>query len=164
MTKLQCVFLLLTLSAQAQQGTLEKQILAKERQGLDSLKTGNLSEFAALTADNAIFVDPHGPAGKAVVLKNTSEFRLNDYTIEDVHFLPLSAKSGLITYKITESGTSHGRQFKATVYVSSIWEQRHGKWQCLFSQETAARQPAPAATQLGEAHREAVTPAKSSEP
>ncbi len=149
MTKVQCLFLLLTLSAQAQPGTLEKQILAKERQGLDSLKTGNLSEFAALTADNAIFVDPHGPAGKAVVLKNTSEFRLNDYTIEDVRFLPLSSKSGLITYKLTESGTSHGRQFKATAYVSSIWEQRHGKWQCLFSQETAARPSLPAAAQLG---------------
>jgi hypothetical protein len=133
------VILMLAIAAFAQQNTLQSKILAKERQGLDCLKTGNLAEFAALTADDAVFVDAHGPASKAEVVKNTSEFRLDDYTIEDVKFVPLSSKSGLITYKLTESGTSHGKQFKAKVYVSSIWAERKGKWLCLFSQETAAR-------------------------
>jgi hypothetical protein len=126
-------------AALAQQGALQNKILAKERQGLDCLKTGNLGEFAALTADDAVFVDAHGPVGKAQVLKNTAEFRLDDYTIEDLKFVPLSSKSGLITYKLTESGTSHGKQFKAKVYVSSIWAERKHKWLCLFSQETSAR-------------------------
>jgi hypothetical protein len=133
------VILMLAIAAFAQQNTLQSKILAKERQGLDCLKTGNLAEFAALTADDAVFVDAHGPASKAEVVKNTSEFRLDDYTIEDVKFVPLSSKSGLITYKLTESGTSHGKQFKAKVYVSSIWAERKGKWLCLFSQETTAR-------------------------
>ena len=140
------VFLLLAI---AQESALQTKILAKERQGLDCLKTGNLAEFAALTADDAVFVDPHGPASKAQVIKNTSEFRLDDYMIEDVKFVPLSSKSGLIGYKLSESGTSHGRQFKANVYVSSIWAERKGKWLCLFSQETAARSATPAATALG---------------
>jgi len=131
--------LLMLTAALAQQGALQNKILAKERQGLDCLKTGNLGEFAALTADDAVFVDAHGPVGKAQVLKNTAEFRLDDYTIEDLKFVPLSSKSGLITYKLTESGTSHGKQFKAKVYVSSIWAERKHKWLCLFSQETSAR-------------------------
>jgi hypothetical protein len=84
-------------------------------QGLDCLKTGNLAEFAALTADDAVFVDAHGPASKAEAVKHTSEFRLDDYTIEDVKFLQLSSKSGPIAYK-----------------------NRKGKWLCIFSQETAA--------------------------
>jgi len=125
--------------ALAQPQTLQSTILAQERQGLDCLKTGNLAEFAAATAGEAVFVDAHGPADKAQVVKNTSEFRLDDYTIEDVKFVPLSSKSGLISYKLTESGTSHGKQFKAKVYVSSIWTKRKSKWLCLFSQETAAR-------------------------
>jgi hypothetical protein len=133
------LYLLLSFTAFAQPNDLQTKVLAKERQGLDCLKTGNLAEFAALTAEDAIFVDAHGPANKAQVLKNTSEFRLTDYTIEDVHFVPLSSKSGLVTYKITESGTSHGKQFSAKVYVSSIWAERKGKWLCLFSQETSAR-------------------------
>jgi hypothetical protein len=133
------LFLLTAIAAFPQQDALQTKILAKERQGLDSLKTGNLAEFAALTADDAVFVDAHGPADKAQVVKNTSEFRLDDYTIEDVKSVPLSSKSGLISYKLTESGTSHGKQFKAKVYVSSIWVERKGKWICLFSQETQAR-------------------------
>ncbi|HXM41999.1 MAG TPA: nuclear transport factor 2 family protein [Bryobacteraceae bacterium] len=133
------IFLLAAISAFAQQNPLQEKILAKERQGLDFLKTGDLAGFAALTAEDAVFVDTHGPATKAVVVKNTSEFRLDDYSIEDVKFVPLSSKSGLIAYKITESGTSHGKQFKAKVYVSSIWAERKGKWLCLFSQETGAR-------------------------
>jgi hypothetical protein len=83
----------MVIAAPAQQDTPQSKILAKERQGLDCLKTGNLGEFAALTADDAVFVDAHGPVGKAQVLKNTAEFRLDDYTIEDLKFVPLSSKS-----------------------------------------------------------------------
>jgi hypothetical protein len=63
------VILMLAIAAFAQQNTLQSKILAKERQGLDCLKTGNLAEFAALTADDAVFVDAHGPASKAEVVK-----------------------------------------------------------------------------------------------
>lgn len=62
------LFLLTAIAAFAQQDTLQSKVLAKERQGLDCLKTGNLAEFAALTADDAIFVDAHGPANKAQVI------------------------------------------------------------------------------------------------
>jgi hypothetical protein len=94
---------------------------------------------AAFPADDAVFVEAHGPASKAEVVKNTAKFRLDDYSIDGVRFVPLSSKSGLIAYTLTESGTSHGKQFKARVYVSSIWAERKGELVCLFSQETAAR-------------------------
>jgi len=123
----------------AQPQSLQQQIVAKERQGLDDLKTGNYDEFASLTADDAVFVDSHGPATKAEVMDHTREFRLSDYSMEDVRFVQLSAKSGLIVYTISETGTSHGKPFSAKVHVSSIWAERGGKWVCVFSQETAAR-------------------------
>jgi hypothetical protein len=121
-------------------GSLQQQIIAKEREGLDALKTGNLELFGNLTGDDAVLVDAQGPATKAQVLKNVAGFNLTDYSMEDVRFVPLSAKSGLITYKISEKGVSHGKEFAAQAYVSSIWAEREGKWLCLFSQETAARQ------------------------
>jgi hypothetical protein len=79
------------------------------------------------------------------VMKNVAGFRLTDFTIEDVKFLQMSDKAGLISYKLTEKGVSHGKEFTATVYVSSIWAERGGKWLCEFSQETAARMPPAAA-------------------
>jgi ketosteroid isomerase-like protein len=118
---------------------LREQIVAQERAGLDALKTGDLKVFGASTAEDAIFVDAHGSATKAEVMEHTAEFRLHDYTMADVKFIPLSAESGLIVYMLTESGTSHGKDFTARVHVSSLWIKRDGKWLCEFSQETGAR-------------------------
>jgi hypothetical protein len=118
---------------------MQQQIVSKEREELDSLKTGNMELFASLLADEAVFVDAHGSASKAEVVKNTSDFRLQEYSMEDVRFVPVSETSGLIAYKLTEKGISHGKEFAAQVYVSALWTARGGKWICLFSQETSAR-------------------------
>ncbi len=118
---------------------LREQIIAQERAELDALKTGDLTTFAASTADGAIFVDVHGAASKAEVVEHTAAFRLNEYTMDDVRFVPVSPDSGLIVYTLSESGTSHGKEFSSRVYVSSLWLKRSGRWLCVFSQETAAR-------------------------
>lgn len=120
-------------------GSLEQQVVAKEREGLEALQTGDLERFGNLTAEDAVMVDAQGPASKAQVLKNVAGFKLTDYSMEDVRFLPIAANTGLISYKITEKGASHGKEFTAQAYVSSIWTERGGQWVCLFSQETAAR-------------------------
>lgn len=118
---------------------LRDEIVAQERAGLDALKTGDLTIFGASTAEEAIFVDAHGAATKREVMEHTAEFRLHDYTMADVKFIPLSTNSGLIVYTLTESGASRGKDFTARVHVSSLWVKRDGKWLCLFSQETGAR-------------------------
>jgi hypothetical protein len=119
--------------------SMEHQIVSKEREGLEALKTGNLEQFGNFTADDAVFVDAMGPASKAQVVKNVAGFTLSDYSMDDIRYVPLSGKSGLITYKIYEKGVSHGRQFEAHAYISSIWTKRGKTWVCLFSQETAAK-------------------------
>jgi hypothetical protein len=119
--------------------SLEPQVVAKEREGLDALKSGNVELFGNLTADDAVLVDAHGPASKTQVLKNVAEFTLSDYSMDNLQFVPLSPNSGLITYKISEKGVSHGKEFAAQAWVSSIWSHRGDKWLCVFSQETGAR-------------------------
>jgi hypothetical protein len=128
----------------APEGSMEQQIVAKEREGLEALRIGDLQRFGNLTSEEAVFVDAQGPASKAQVLKNVVGFTLTEYSMEDMRFVPLSANTGLISYKISEKGISHGKEFAAQAYVSSIWTERGDKWVCLFSQETAARRPVPA--------------------
>jgi ketosteroid isomerase-like protein len=118
--------------------SMKQQIIAKEREGLDALKAGDVAHFGDLTSDEAILVDAAGPASKAQVLKNVAGFRLTDYSIDNVQFMPLAADTGLIQYKIDEKGVSHGKEFAAKAYVSSIWTKRDHQWLCLFSQESAA--------------------------
>ncbi len=120
------------------QNVLEQQIAAKEREGLDDLKKGNVDAFGKLIARDAVFVDDHGPATRAEVLQHLGGFRLTSYTMENLRFVPISGRSGLIVYTTREVGTSHGRRFSSRAYVSSVWEQRGSDWLCVFSQETAA--------------------------
>jgi len=115
------------------------QIRAQESKGLEALRTGDLTAFARSTADDALFIDPHGIATKAEVMKNVAEFRLTDFTMENVRLIPTSADSGIIAYSLTEKGVSHGHEFTVKAYISSLWAKHNGEWYCRFSQETAAR-------------------------
>jgi hypothetical protein len=124
--------------------SMQEKVAEKEREGLEALKTGDIAHFGELTAEDAVFVDAHGIASEAEVMKNVAGFRLTDFTMEDVKFLQVSEKAGLISYKLTEKGVTHGKEFTAIVFVSSIWAERGGKWLCEFSQETAARVPSAA--------------------
>jgi hypothetical protein len=119
--------------------SLQQQIVAKEREELDALKSGRLDLFASLLADEAIFLNPHGPSPKAEVVKHVADFKLLDYSMEDVRFVPVADKTGLIIYKLTQKGASGGREFVSTVFVSALWTERQGKWLCLFSQESPAK-------------------------
>jgi ketosteroid isomerase-like protein len=119
---------------------MEQQVVTKEREGLDALKSGNVQHFADLTAEDAILIDAQGPATKAQVVKNVAAFTLTEYSMDDLRFVELSKDSGLITYKIHEKGISHGKEFDAHAYVSSIWTKKGKNWLCVFSQETGARQ------------------------
>jgi len=129
---------LLCVGQQSSQSGLQDQVVAAERAELDALKSGDLAAFADLIADEAIFADAAGPATKAQIVKNVAGFRLHDYTMSNIQVLPLSADSGLIVYRVAQTGTSHGQEFTAKVLVSAIWTRRNGKWVCIFSQETAA--------------------------
>jgi hypothetical protein len=127
--------------SKADADSMQQQIVLKEREELDSLKSGNVEVFANLLADDAVFVDAEGPAIKAEIVKNVTGFRLLEYSMLDVRFVPISAESGLISYRIVEKGVSHGKEFAAQVYVSAAWTQRKNQWVCVFSQETAAKPP-----------------------
>ena len=116
------------------------EIIAREKAGLEAMKTGDLAAFAAATADDALFVDGHGVASKAEVMKHLAGFRLKVYTMSEVRFVPVSADGGLVAYTLTETGTSQGKEFAAKVYVSAVWQRIAGRqWVCVFSQETAAK-------------------------
>ena len=119
--------------------SLEPQIVAKEKEGLDALKTGDLTSFGNLTAEDAVFVDGSGAANKETVLRNVAGFKLTDYSMEDLKYVQISPNSGLISYKITEKGNSHGHDFTAKALVYSVWAERSHKWVCLFSQETGIK-------------------------
>jgi len=114
-------------------------LVAQERAGLEALKAGDVAGFAAMLGEEEVFVDDHGPATKAEVVRNVGGFRIIDYSMDDARMVRVSDAAGVIVYRLTEHGASHGKEFNATVYVSTLYVMRRGKWVSLFSQETGAR-------------------------
>jgi hypothetical protein len=119
--------------------SLQHVIVSKERDELNCLKQTDVQCFSDLIAENALFVDAHGVANKQQVIAQVSGLKLTDFTISDVHYIPLADRSGLIAYTLTEKGSANSKDFSAKVFVSAIWTERDGKWQCVFSQETPSR-------------------------
>ena len=119
--------------------SIQQRIVSKEREELDALKSGDLDAFAALLAEEAVFLNSRGPSPKADVVKHIADFKLLDYSIDDVRFVPVGPRTGLIVYKLTQKGASHGREFSGQANISALWTERDGKWVCLFSQETPSK-------------------------
>jgi uncharacterized protein YndB with AHSA1/START domain/ketosteroid isomerase-like protein len=117
---------------------LMQQIVAQEHLELDAIKAGSLQAFADLLADDAVFVEEHGPDGKSAVVAHTANFKLKDYSMGEVKLVTLSPTSGVIIYKLTETVAGGKKDTSSEVYVSALWTQRNGKWVCVFSQESVA--------------------------
>ena len=115
------------------------EIIAQERAGLDALKRGDLPAFAAPITDDAVFLDANGIARKPDVLKSLADFQLKDYAISDMRFVPVSPDNGVVSYTLTETGTSHGKPFSSKLYVSSAWVKSGRQFQRVFSQQTPAK-------------------------
>ena len=54
--------------------------------------------------------------------------------------VPIDATSGIVTYKLDQKGSFNGEPFQPTVYASTVWVNRSGKWVAAFHQEST---PAP---------------------
>ena len=70
--------------------SLQEQVVAAERAGLDALKKGDVARFGDLTADEAVFVDDHGPARTRV----KSSTRICDSAPALLMMLPIDELAG----------------------------------------------------------------------
>ncbi|HKR84246.1 MAG TPA: nuclear transport factor 2 family protein [Terriglobales bacterium] len=107
--------------AAAQAPSLQQTIVAKEREELEAIKAGDRRIFAELLADDAVFLNPRGHGDKPLVVKKTSMIRLLDFSMDDIHFVPISQSSGLVAYRLTETMAREDKQFKVEVYASAVW-------------------------------------------
>lgn len=61
-------------------------------------------------------VDDHGAADRAQILKKVTGSRLTDCTMNEMRFVLISRKTGMISYRILKEGTSHGGDFMDQTY------------------------------------------------
>ncbi len=69
-----------------------------ESAGMKALIAGDTVSFNASIADDALFVDSHGPASKAEVISHTGDFHLRDFSMADVRVISLAPEAALIVH------------------------------------------------------------------
>jgi hypothetical protein len=135
----------------------EEKIVALEKQANEVIKKIANSHsdidrntLLSLLADEFVYVDPRGIAGKSDFISSKVEkgqklgveaknATFTDFRMEDVKVIELNKDAGLITYKITAKVTRNGKDLTDQDYASSVWVNRGGKWLNLFGQSTPVK-------------------------
>ncbi|HXM24175.1 MAG TPA: nuclear transport factor 2 family protein [Terriglobales bacterium] len=118
--------------------SLEREISANEKQMLDLSARKDLEAYGRRLPDDALGVYSDGYASKADVLRAISGMSDLHYSMDDVRVIPVGNAAGLIVYRITQDWKEGGKKLARQYYVSSLWQNRDGKWLNPFWQETDA--------------------------
>jgi hypothetical protein len=111
-----------------------------ERQVWDALVRGDADADRDLLADDFVGVYSIGVANRSDHSGQLADGpTVASYAMSDVQLLRVSAVAVMLTYRAVYrrvlGGIPGGDE---TMYVSSLWIQRDGRWQNVFSQDTPA--------------------------
>jgi hypothetical protein len=122
--------------------TLEKEMLALERQFWDAIKSADGQTVAKLTADKCIVA---GASGAMEIDRETmgqmlsaAGYELKDYRFDDFHVLPLRDGVVAVSYKVHEDMMVEGEPVSLDAYDTSVWVRNGGSWQCALHTESLA--------------------------
>jgi hypothetical protein len=108
-----------------------------EKQILEALKNQNAGTLQSLLRDDYVQIAGAGPQrmSKIEVLKTLSRLRITDYSLDDVHLLPLDPNAATLTYKLTLKVLPGEQEYFANpAYVSSTWVRQNNSWLSAFRQ------------------------------
>ena len=138
-------------------------IIAREKEIWETIRAKNPEGFAAMLADDYVYVGEAGVYDKATIVNSIKQLVFTDLSFSDWKVVKLDEDAAVVTYTVTSKGTSDGQPLPGTpMRGGSLWANRGGKWLGVFHQETAVTEM-PAG---GKESRPAPTPAavKSTEP
>ncbi len=117
---------------------LERKLTASEKSLWEAFKNKKADVFnKTLTADG-FQIDAAGVTAKADIATGMGGCDIKDYSLSDFKLTSIGASAALLTYKGTQHGTCGGQAVPETVYASTVWVNRGGRWQALFHQESQA--------------------------
>lgn len=125
----------------ARQDSLEETLLSQERKIIEAIQQKDTKTLEAMLADEAFAVTPGGGRQSgAQMLESLDEVTLAEYRISEVKSVQVSKDVGILTYKFTWSGSRGGENVhETTVFATSTWARRDGRWTCVFYQETPVK-------------------------
>jgi hypothetical protein len=100
--------------------------------------------FNSLVAPDAVSADMGGFMKVADFVKVIDQVKLASWHIMNPQVVWINDKSAIVAYTWMGKGTYMNQPLPETMFASTVWTERNGKWVAVFHQETPAAPPAPA--------------------
>ena len=112
-------------------------VTAKEKEIWDNIKAKNPDAFAALLAEDFIYVSNDGVHDKAASVNGIKQIEATDITLSDWKTVTVNKDAAIVTYTANLKGTSGGQPIPpGAMRAGSLWVNRGGKWVGVFHQDT----------------------------
>lgn len=115
---------------------LERKLTASEKALWEAFKNKKAEVFKRTLTSDGFQIDAMGVTAKADIAAGMAACEIKDYSLSDFKLTTVNASAALLTYKGTQHGSCAGQAVPETVYASTVWVNRGGKWQALFHQES----------------------------
>jgi hypothetical protein len=113
-------------------------LIAQEKVLLESVVKHDVKSFSALIAPGAGSVDEGGYMAVAEFIKMFDQAKIDVQTPTDIKVISLGPTAAVVTYTLNQKGTFQGQPVPPTVYATTTWVNRGGKWLAMFHQESTA--------------------------
>jgi hypothetical protein len=117
---------------------LERKLIANEKSLWEAFKNKNADVFNKTLTSDGFQIDQSGVTAKTDITKGLAGCDIKDYSLSDFKLTSIGGSAALLTYKGNTHGTCGGQAMPETVYASTVWVTRGGKWLALFHQESPA--------------------------
>jgi len=119
----------------------QRMIIATEKKFWEAWKNKDMKFFRANLAADAIMIGDNGVADKktAVSAMEGTPCEVATYELSDLKVTFLNSSTAILTYKSTQDATCGGEAVPPTVWSSSVYVMRNGRWYAASHQETVAK-------------------------
>lgn len=125
----------------AEMNTNDSGATAQEKQIWDNIKKQDADAFAAMLADDFVYISNDGVYDKAGTVDGIKQMALTDVTLSDWKTVQLGKDAAVVTYTVNIKGTSGGQPVPPdSMRAGSVWVNRGGKWVGVFHQDTPVKE------------------------
>ena len=124
---------------------LKREILALEMLYWNAIKAKDSRTAARLSDDPCMVVGAQGVGEitRAAFPKvmDQATYKLNGFSLEDVHVRPVSDDVVALAYTVLEELTVDGKKLELKAFDASVWKKTADGWTCVVHTESPAGDP-----------------------
>ena len=119
----------------------QRAIIATEKKLWEAWKNKDFKPFKTNLSADSIMISDSGVANKTTAVKAMESMpcEVKTYELSDIKVTFLNSSAAILTYKSTQDATCGGEAVPPTVWSSSVYVMRGGKWFAASHQETTAK-------------------------